>query len=63
MADLQDRAMELIRTGHERGGKSAETMDEPSASIALLTGWLNGVEDAISEIAAEVERLRAANQS
>jgi hypothetical protein len=63
MADLQERAIELIRAGHESGGQKAKAMEEPSASITLLTGWLNGIEDAISEIAAEVERLRAANQS
>ena len=63
MADLQSRIEDAINAQREEGERRASGMDEPAASITLISAWINGVEDALAEIAKEIKDLRATEKS
>jgi hypothetical protein len=57
---LEDDIHSLIRTARESKEKLAErAKTEEDASIIVMTGWLQGIEDALVLLAREVEDLKA----
>jgi len=61
MKDLHQRIADAINEGRDNAAKRAENLDFYSgdSNIVFLAGWINGVEDALTEIANEIEALTA----
>jgi hypothetical protein len=61
MEDLEQRVRNIVRASRDgavRQEKAGELsgLDETGLNVAYLTAWCNGLEDAIAEVAREIER-------
>jgi hypothetical protein len=63
MASLEERVQELIDRERNAGTEVAESRDwtaPPGESFVILQGIVKGLEDAVLELAREVEALKGA---
>lgn len=61
MAGLEGRVKELIDKERQAATELAETRDwveAPGEAFVILQGIVKGLEDAVAEVAREVDRLR-----
>lgn len=56
---LAEQVHETIAQAREKGAKPNPSFTADQDNIAALTDWLNGIQDALALVAAEVEKLAA----